>query len=95
MIIASVFLVLFILAYMVYHLYLKEYIEVTIVFKALRKILLSRDALLLKILPDVKNKKLIEKVLNLINERKEKSKISYDDAIYADVELNNELKKSI
>lgn len=72
--------------------YLKEYIEVTKVYKVLRKVLESRDLLVLKILPDIKNKKEAEKVLNLINERNKKSKISYDDAITADIALHNELK---
>ena len=52
-----------------------------------------RDMLLLKILPDIKNKKQKETIMNLIDDRNKKSNISYDDAIIADVNLNNELKK--
>ena len=72
--------------------YLKEFIEVTIIYKSLCKLLNSRDLLLLKILPDIKKKKQKERILLLIDERNKKSKISYDDAIFADVELHNELK---
>lgn len=84
---------LIILSFMyVKNIYLKEFIEVTVIYKSLRKLLDSRDVLLLKLLPDIKDKKQKEKILNLINERNKKSKISYDDAIYADVQLHNELK---
>ena len=72
--------------------YLREYIEVTKVYKALRKVLTHRDMLLLKILPDLKNKKQKEKIINLIDDRDKKYNISYDDAIIADVKLHNELR---
>lgn len=91
MIISVVVLVL-ILGYYVVNVYLKEYIEVTQVYKALRKVLSHRDMLLLKILPDLKNKKQKEKIMNLIDDRNKKYNISYDDAIVADVKLHNELK---
>ncbi|MBQ9279465.1 MAG: LemA family protein [Clostridia bacterium] len=64
----------------------------TIVYKSLRKVLESRDLLVLKLLPDIQDKKLSESVLRLINERNRKSKISYDDAIRADLELHRKLK---
>lgn len=92
MIIAVVVLFL-ILSYYIINVYLKEYIEVTKVYKALRKILGYRDMLLLKILPDIKRKKQKEKIMSMIEDRSKKSNISYDDAIIADVALNNELKK--
>lgn len=76
-----------------YIVYLREYVEVTRTYKSLRKLLESRDLLILKILPDVKNKKITKKILNLINERRIKSKVSYDDGIIADVALNSELKE--
>lgn len=91
MVICVVVFVALIFAY-VRNVYLNEFIEVTVVFKSLRKLLESRDLLLLKLLPDVKKTKQREKILGLIDERNKKSKISYDDAIFADVELHNELK---
>ncbi len=89
-----VFLVVFVALIFIYirNVYLKEFIEVTIIYKSLCKLLNSRDLLLLKILPDIKKKKQKERILLLIDERNKKSKISYDDAIFADVELHNELK---
>lgn len=72
--------------------YLKDFIEMNSIYKSLCKLLDSRDLLILKILPDVKNEKIQEKVLNLINKRRECSKISYDSELEADVELNNDLK---
>lgn len=92
MIIALIVLALFIIGYIIYAVYLKEYIDVTIVYKTLRKLLASRDVMLLKIIPDIEDKKYAEKILNLINSRNESSKISYDDAIRADITLHNELK---
>lgn len=92
MIIALIVLALFIISYIIYAVYLKEYIDVTIVYKTLRKLLASRDVMLLKIIPDIEDKKYAEKILNLINSRNEASKISYDDAIRADITLHNELK---
>ena len=91
--IITVVVLFLILVYYVINVYLKEYIEVTKVYKTLRKMLSYRDVLLLKILPDIKNKKQKENIMNLINERNKKSNISYDDAIVADVNLNNELKE--
>ena len=91
--IITIAVVFLILAYYIINVYLKEYIEVTKVYKTLRKMLSYRDVLLLKILPDIKNKKQKENIMNLIDDRNKKSNISYDDAIVADVTLNNELKK--
>ncbi len=92
MIIALVVLALFVIGYIIYAVYLKEYIDVTIVYKSLRKLLASRDVMLLKIIPNIEDKKYAERILNLINNRNEASKISYDDAIRADITLHNELK---
>lgn len=91
--IATIIVLILILLYYVINVYLKEYIEVTKIFKTLRKMLNYRDVMLLKILPDIKSKKKQEEIMNLINERNKKYNISYDDAIVADVKLHNELKK--
>lgn len=88
----SILIFLIILVYYVINVYLKEYIEVTKIYKTLRKLLGHRDMLLLKILPDIKNKKQKEKIINLINNRNKMYSISYDDAIISDVKLHNELK---
>lgn len=90
--IISIVVLILILGYYVVNVYLREYIEVTKVYKSLRKVLTHRDMLLLKILPDLKNKKQKEKIINLIDDREKKYNISYDDAIIADVKLHNELR---
>ena len=91
--IITIVILFLILAYYIINVYLKEYIEVTRVYKTLRKMLSYRDVLLLKILPDIKNKNQKENIMSLIDDRNKKSNISYDDAMIADVNLNNELKK--
>lgn len=73
--------------------YLKEFIEVSTIFRSLRKILDSRDLLLLKIIPDIKNRKIKEKVITLISERNTNAKISFDEMIKSDAKLHNELKE--
>ncbi len=88
----SLLFVFFLLVILFYMVYLREYVEVTRVYKTLRKLLESRDLLILKILPDIKNKNMANKILNLINERRLKSKVSYDDGINADVALHSNLK---
>ena len=92
MVITIVFLISFIL-FFIFRYYLKEFIEMTVIFKSLKKVLESRDLLVLKFLPDVKNKEIVEEILNLINERKIQSKISYNNAIQADNKLHNKLKE--
>lgn len=91
MIISIVFLIVF-FGIFIFRYYFKEFIDVTVIYKSMKKVLESRDLLILKILPDVKNQKLLEEVLTLIHERKEKSKISYNEGIKADVALHQELK---
>lgn len=90
--ITTIIVLILILLYYVINVYLKEYIEVTKIFKTLRKMLNYRDVMLLKILPDIKSKKKQEEIMNLVDERNKKYNISYDDAIVADVSLHNELK---
>lgn len=88
----SFFLVILIFLFAFCRTYLSEYIEVTKIYKVLRKLLETRDLILLKILNDINNKKLAEKVLNLVAEREVCFKISYDDAIKSDIVLHHELK---
>ena len=92
MIISIVFLIIFIFVF-IYKFFLKEFIDITIVYKTLKKVLESRDLLVLKLLPDIKNKELSEEVLNLINERRTQSKVLYNNAIKADINLHNKLKE--
>ena len=84
--------ILLLFGFYFYNMYLREYFEVIKTYKTFRKLLETRDLLILKILSDVNNKKLSKKILNLINERRLKAKVSFDDGIIADSKLNSELK---
>lgn len=77
----------------IYMLYLKSYFKVKKVFKHLRKFLDTRDTLILKLIPEVKNKKIAGKIVMLIEERKENFKTSYNNSILSDIKLNSELRK--
>lgn len=92
MIISIVFLIVFLFIF-IFQYYFKEFIDVTVIYKSLRKVLESRDLLVLRILPDVKDKKISEEVLNLIQERKERNKVSYNEGIIADLKLHQSLKR--
>lgn len=93
MIIKVIILLIIFLIFMFYMLYLKEYFKVKKVYKHLRKVLDVRDSLVLKLIPEIKNKKLSAKVIYLIDERKENFKTSYNNSILSDIKLNAELRK--
>ena len=92
MILEIVVVVLFFLIYIFYELYFKKYFEVRRVFKTLKSFLNTRDSLVLKILPDIKNKALIKEITKLIEERKLNFDSSHNNAILSDVKLNSKLK---
>lgn len=93
MIIKIVLLVIILIIYLVYILYLKPFFDVRRVIYTLRDFLSTRDSLILKLIPEVKNKELKENIVGLINSRKEKFNLTYNDAIESDIRLNSELKK--
>ncbi len=93
MIIKIVLLVIILIIYLVYILYLKPFFDVRRVIYALRDFLSTRDSLILKLIPEVKNKELKENIVGLINSRKEKFNLTYNDAIESDIRLNSELKR--
>ncbi len=93
MIIKIVLLVIILIIYLVYILYLKPFFDVRRVIYTLRDFLSTRDSLILKLIPEVKNKELKENIVGLINSRKEKFNLTYNDAIESDIRLNSELKR--
>ena len=93
MIIKIVLLVIILIIYLVYILYLKPFFDVRRVIYTLRDFLSTRDSLILKLIPEIKNKELKENVVGLINSRKEKFNLTYNDAIESDIRLNSELKR--
>ncbi len=78
--------------YVIYMLYFKDYWHVRRIFLSLRKFLNMRDTFVLKIVPEIKDKKLSEKIVTFIEERKLNFNSSYNNAIKSDVKLNSELK---
>ena len=93
MIIKIIILLIIFLIFMFYMLFLKEYFKVKKVYKHLRKVLDTRDTLVLKLIPEIKNKEIAEKVIYLIDERKENFKTSYNNSILSDIKLNTEIRK--
>lgn len=93
MIIKIVLLVIILIIYLVYILYLKPFFDVRRVIYTLRDFLSTRDSLILKLIPEVKNKELKENIVGLINSRKGKFNLTYNDAIESDIRLNSELKR--
>lgn len=93
MIIKVIILLIIFFIFIFYMLYLKEYLKVKKVYKHLRKVLDTRDTLVLKLIPEIKNKELSAKVIYLIDERKENFKTSYNNSILSDIKLNTELRK--
>lgn len=86
------FMLAVVLIFTIYQLYFKRYFKVKKTFETLSKFLNVRDSLVLKLISEIKDKKLAERIVNLIDERKENFKISYNNSIRADVKLNKELR---
>lgn len=85
-------LILVTISYLTYELYLKKYILVRNEFKLLLKTLDVRDLLILKLLPEIKNKNISNKIAYLINERVKNKKCGHLEQINLDIELNKEIK---
>ena len=93
MIIKIVILLIVLLVFLVYKIYFSSYFKVRDVYMSLKSFLDVRDALVLKLVPEIKNEKMSKVIVNLIDERKENFKTSYNNSILADVRLNSELRE--
>lgn len=80
--------------FLFYLLYFKEYKEVMGNFETLVKVLETRDLLLMRILPEVKNKKIQEETTRLVQQRMDCKNGGCNAFIKSDVELNKQLKKT-
>ena len=58
-----------VIIFFIYMLYFKEYKDVMANFETLVKVLETRDLLLMRILPEIKNKKVIEETAKLVEQR--------------------------
>ena len=83
-------IVVVILIYVFYRVYLKDFIEVRKTFMTLKKFLSTRDALLLKLLPELENTIDANKILSFVEERRLNFESSYNNAIKSDVKLNKD-----
>ena len=92
MVLKILLITIFLLLYVIYKLYFNKYHKVKRIFETLSNFLNVRDALVLKIISEINDKKVSEKIFNLINERKENFKTSYNNSIIADAKLNKELR---
>lgn len=93
MIIEIIILLILFIAFIIYSIFLKDFFSVRKVYNHLKNFLDARDALVLKLIPEINNKEIASKVVYKIDERKENFKTSYNNSILADIKLNSELRK--
>lgn len=93
MIMKIVILLIMLVIFIIYLLYFKDYFRVKKVYNSLRNFLDVRDSLIIKLISEIENKKVASKIVNLIEERRENFKTSYNNSIKADAKLNSALKE--
>ena len=91
MIIGPLLLVIIIGILVIYMVYFKEYNEVMKKYKTLIKVLETRDLLLMRIISEVKDKKVKEETIRLIKQRIDCKKGGCNDLVVCDVALNKQL----
>lgn len=77
--------------FLCYLLYFKEYKDVMANFETLVKVLETRDLLLMRILPEIKDKKIKEDTVRLVEQRMRCKEGGCNALIKSDVELNKQL----
>lgn len=88
----TIFIIVVVIIFAFYYVIFKDYIDVKKVFNTLEKTLNTRDLLVMKLLPEIKDKNLQANIASLIEERTKNRNISYNDKINIDIKLNKELK---
>ena len=86
-----ILLIICVIVFLIYMLYFKEYKEVMGNFQTLVKVLETRDLLLMRILPEVNDKKIKEETARLVEERMKCKTAGCNNLIKSDVELNKQL----
>lgn len=76
---------------LIYLLYFKEYKDVMANFETLVKVLETRDLLLMRILPEIKDRKIKEETAKLVEQRMQCKTGGCNALIKSDVELNKQL----
>lgn len=93
MVFGIVILVVFIIVFIFYMIYFKDYKKVMANFNTLVKVLDARDLLLMRILPEVKEKKIKSETTRLVDQINNNKKMGCNALIKSDVELNKYLPK--
>ena len=70
----------------------KEYSEVMANYETLVKVIETRDLILMRVLPEIKNKRLKDDMTKFIAARMNAKKTGNDDLVKADVDINKRLK---
>ncbi len=92
MIIGIILLIIVIIFLILYLFFFKEYSEVMANYATLIKVVETRDLILLRILPEIKNKKKRESISELIGKRMDAKNKGNNEFILCDVNINKNLK---
>lgn len=86
-----ILLIVMLAGILIYLLYFKEYKEVMANFETLVKVLETRDLLLMRILPEINDRKIKEETAKLVEQRMQCKNCGCNSLIKSDVELNKQL----
>ena len=81
-----------VLIWIIYVLYFKDYFEVRKIFNVLEKTLDTRNLIVMKLVPEIKDNNQKVKLVNLIEKRIKNKESGYTEKMKLDIELNEELK---
>lgn len=93
MILGIIFVVIVFISFLIYYFIFKEYSAVMGNFETLVKIIETRDLVLMRILPEIKNKKIKDDMTLLISQRMEAKRQGNDKLIEMDVKINKKLDR--
>ena len=93
MIIKVIVILVIVLIFFIYQIYFKKFFKVKKVHSQLKGFLDVRDTLVLKLVPEINDDKMGERIVKFIDERKENFNTSYNNSIMSDIKLNRELRK--
>jgi len=77
---------------LIYFILFKEYSEVMANYETLVKVIETRDLILMRVLPEIKSKKVKDDMTKYIAARMNAKKTGNDDLVKADVNINKHLK---
>ncbi len=93
LIIGIIFICIVFIFFIVYQLLFKEYSLVRGTFETLVKVIETRDLILMRLLPEIKNKKIKDDMTALIGERIEAKQLGNDKILEMDVKINKKLDR--